>query len=157
MKKLRIVIAILLVMLAVFSVSCKNEDNSADFYKTDVETYTIDNPICPLQYSVQWKDFVTTEVSEYEDGYIVKFTAVLEGKNIPMFSLALCENSDTGYLLGTLKMKPGQKNVYIIEHFDEKKLDQISEQSAEQYRAMYDDINVIISKLVYVKGMILGE
>lgn len=165
MLKMKFLWIILLITLAGVCVSCGNKnkgntsnptkDNGQDFYKEDIETFEIDNPICVLKYSLRWQAFVRTEVKTLSDGCSVTFHAMLEGKSIFLFSFIFCDVSEDGYLLGILQTKSGEKNVYLVDYFDAEQVAALSEEAATQYDEMCHDINVIISKLIYDNHMIL--
>lgn len=160
--KIKYLAVVLIIVLALGCVACNNDGEnsttteSAKFYETDSLTYIIDNPVCPLQYSAQWKDIVETTVTVQSDECIVDFVADLDDKSIPVFSIVFCNNSDEGSLLGALKVDDGEKNVYLIDLYDDEMASSLSEEALEKYQAMYEDINVIISKLIYENGMTLG-
>ncbi len=155
MRKIKWFPLLLSMMLLFCLTACGNNDENIEFYKTDVTTYEIDNYLCPLQYAEQWKDFTAVEVTEYADACEVNFTAVLEEKNISLFSFMLCDQSDEGDLLGVLDTELGEKKVYLINRFDEQTASELSAKARDQYYRMCEDVNVTISKLVYDNNMTL--
>ena len=169
MLKIKYLGIILLIAIAVVCVSCGNKNKGSslagstgqtkgdgkDFMKEDVETFNIDNPICTLKYPLRWKDCVQTEVKTFSDGCSVTFRAVLDGKNIDLFSFIMRDMSEDGNLLGILKTKDGEKNVYLMDIFNEEEVGVLSEEAAAVYDEMLYDVNVVISKLVYDSNMTL--
>ena len=166
MLKIKYFGIILLIALAVVCVSCgsKNKGSGSagqtkgdgnDFMKEDAETFNIDNPICALKYPSRWKDCVQTEVKTFSDGCSVTFQAVLDGKNIDLFCFIMRDMSEDGNLLGILKTKNGEINIYLMDLFDEEEVALLSEESAAIYDEMLYDFNIVISKLVYDNNMTL--
>ena len=170
MLKIKYFGMILLLVIAVVCVSCGNKnkgsssadhateqtkENGKDFHKEDVETFEIDNPICALKYPLRWKDCVKTEMEILSDGCSVTFRAVLEDKDISLFSFILRDASDEGYLLGVLKTKDGDKKVYLMDLFEKGEVDTLSEEAKSVYDEMCYDVNIVISKLVYDSNMTL--
>lgn len=129
----------------------ETEAETYEFFRTDEETFDIYTPYCMLKYPVKWKDTVSTEVYESEGTYSVKFYAVLEWNTIPLFTVTFGQ-SESGYLLGTLDTEGSVYEVYLTDHSEELP-EWLSEANELTYYEMCEDVNVVISKLVYDYGM----
>ena len=125
-----------------------------EFYKTDEEVYEIENSLCILKFPVKWKDVVTTTVSDDKNRCSVVFTANLDGMTIGLYTIEIADESE-GYCLGTVKTSAGDKNVYLIDQYDEYS-EMLSDESKDIYLQLCEDVNALISKLVYDNGMILS-
>ena len=126
-----------------------------EFYKTDEEVYEIENSLCTLKFPVKWKDVVTTTVSDDKNSCSVVFTANLDGMTIGLYTIEIADESE-GYCLGTVKTSAGDKNVYLIDQYDEYS-EMLSDESKDTYLQLCEDVNALISKLVYDNGMILAD
>lgn len=129
------------------------EDTTIEFYQTDEETYAINTPYCKLYYPIKWAELVETSVSEAESFYEVSFYAELEGSSIPLFNVTFGEGSE-GYLLGKLETDEGEIKVFLSVFSDDYN-GSLSAEAEGDYYQMCEDINVIISKLVYENGLVL--
>lgn len=126
-------------------------EEKIEFYKTDVETYSIVTPYCNLYYPTRWQDKVKTEAATGEGSYTVSFYALLEEQTVPLYAISIGEK-DGGALLGTLDTKEGAKDVRLYDKFSEYE-GGLSATSEAEFYEMCEDVNVIISKLVYESKM----
>lgn len=126
------------------------QDNR-EFYRTDETTFNIITPYLELKYPVKWQEYVSTEVIDNADYCEVKFHALLDGISIPLYSVFIGK-CDSGYLLGTLQLSSGECEVKLVDYSTECP-DSLTEESYNIYLQMCEDVNVIISKLVYDNGM----
>ena len=133
----------------------RTQTSSSDFYKTDEDTLKITTPYGDVKYPKTWKDRVKTESGQNGDSFEVSFTAVLGNKNIPLYSFVFGETSE-GYKLGTLKTNKETVDVYIIDAYYDAAAE-LDEEQLNLYYEMCEDVNVIISKLVYDNGMVLAD
>lgn len=127
-------------------------DETRPFERYDEETNKISTPYGPLSYPAEWQDTVTTEVTESEASYVVKFFANLDSKTVPLYNIVFGE-SETGYKLGELTADNGTVVIYC-EDFTAEREEQLSEASKETYNNLCMGLNNIISSLVYENGMI---
>ena len=126
-----------------------------EFYKTDEEVYEIENSLCSFKFPVKWKDIVTASVSDDGNSCSVVFTVTLEDTTFGLYTVEIADESQ-GYCLGIVKTNAGEKAVYLIDQYDEYCLT-LSEESKATYLQICEDVNVLISKLVYDNGMILAD
>lgn len=126
----------------------------SEFYVSDAEVYEIETPYGPIYYPTKWKDIAVTEISEDSASYRVKFSAQLDGKSVPLYTIAFGA-SEEGYIAaGTLMIGEDETiRVYYEDHSAEGMKAGLTGASEETYLTMCEDINVIMSNLVYVSGM----
>ena len=130
------------------------EDVSKEFYISDADVYEIETPYGPIYYPTKWKDIVVTEVTEGDSSYRIKFSAQLDEKSVALYSVIFGEASEKHIVSGTLSVDEATHvRVYFEDHSAEGMNAGLSENSEQTYLAMCEDMNVIISKLVYVSGM----
>lgn len=176
--KTKIIIALLLIAFLLSAASCVRADNKEtndgsdttaqinettenkdtepiEFFKTDEDTLALETPYVPLKYPARWKDTVKTETVQAEGTYGVSFTAVLGETELPLYMLSFGDVQD-GYKLGTVKTDSGETDVYLIDMYDDA-AELLPEDERLLYYQMCEDVNVIISKLVYDSGMVLAD
>ncbi|MBQ8475416.1 MAG: hypothetical protein IJ499_07155 [Clostridia bacterium] len=172
----RIVLAVLLSLVMIVLASCVEEsknsedettapdttqetaektDETVGFFKTDEETYDIETSLVTLKFPVRWQNDVVVSVEDGEGGVCADFTAQLDSRSIPLYTITIGSTGE-GYLLGTITTESGEKNVYLIDRYD-KSADQLPDVERTKYYEMCEDVNVIISKLVYDSGMVLAD
>ena len=157
----RIVIFLLLLVTIISVTACAAEEaaitteflqnTEATFYRSEDDTFAIETPYCVLNYPMRWMDMTVIERSEVENLYIVAFVVKLDDVQLPLFSIEIGEGSD-GYELGTIETVAGLKTVYMNDlggMADET----LSEDDEALCMEMFEDLNVIISGLVYNCGM----
>ena len=125
------------------------------FIEIEGDTYEIPTPYCNLQYPISWKDYIQLDTLETEDYYEVKFTALIEGNSIPLYSIILGD-IEIGHLIGTVINETLTFDVRFL-NYTEDSVPQMSDEGNLMYYQMGEDINVIISKLVYDCGMELSN
>lgn len=172
-----IIITILLVIMICSVSSCRNaqkdiENNNADtvgetetvaekesetieFFKTDEETFVIETAYCPLKYPVKWQNYVAVENTQLGDTAGVSFTAVFGEERFSLYTVAF-GNAMGGYKLGTVSTDGGDVEIYLVDTYNSA-IETTSEENRDMYYQMCEDVNVIISKLVYDNGMVLAD
>ena len=165
----RFVLIFLILLISIGCTGCRHMEKVGDktdgdtvnaetvnneFYKAEDDTYKIVTPYCDLYYSAEWKDAVTVKMSDSEP-FSATFIALLDGKNVSLFTIVMGNSSEQGYVLGTLKTDKGDTNVYLIDHSGETNVE-FSEESQLIYDRMCEDVNVIISNLIYKSGMVFN-
>ena len=133
----------------------QSENDPIEFFKTDEETYIIETAYGPLKFPVKWKDYTFTETVQSGDTYGVAFTAVFGEERFSLYTIAF-GNALGGYKLGTVNTENGEDDVYLIDAYNEA-IEMTSEENRDVYYQMCEDVNVIISKLVYDSGMVLAD
>lgn len=128
----------------------ENIQATVDYIKSNEDVFEIKTPYCSLYYPTKWKDSVKTEVTA-ADPCVVKFTALLGEKKYPLFDIAFAKVED-GYLLGSLSTDTGSVDVYLVDHSD-KFPENLTEEDKNNLFAMSNDVNILISELVYNSGM----
>lgn len=125
------------------------------FFVSDEDVYAIDTPYGPIYYPVEYKDTVITEASQTENVYSIKFSVQLDEKSVPLYTVIFGGESPEGYIAsGTLKTEDGQSiRVYFEDLSAAGAASALSKASMETYLAMSEDINVIMSNLVYTSEM----
>lgn len=123
---------------------------TAEYIKSDEEVFEIKTSYCSLYYPTKWKDNVKTEVIT-DEPCVVKFTALLDNKEYPLFDITFGE-TEKGFLLGTLPTETESIDVYLLDYSDNFPKD-LSEEDKNNLNEMSNDVNVIISELVYKSGM----
>ncbi len=126
-------------------------ETEAGFYKADGEFIDLETPYVTLKFPVSWDGVVQTEVFETEAGCTVKFYAYLDYRSVPLYDFVIGE-SDGGVLLGSLPTEKGSRSVWLIDH-TENADSGLSEAAKNTYKQMSNEVNVIISNLIYVNGM----
>ena len=128
-------------------------DPSEPYYKTDEDTFAIETPYGVLKYPSKWKDCLRAENYQNGNAHVVLLYAVLDGNDIPLYSVIFGQ-SEEGTPLGEVKNNEEAVQVHLVDHFGETALE-LSEELQMQYDQMREDINVLISKLVYESDMTL--
>ncbi len=161
------VLVVLLIVVMLFSIcGCKKDSEAiqqdsemvqeipdAFFYKSDEETFEISTPYATLCYPTEWKNMIKTDVAETDGTCKVTFVALLDDIEVPLYAIVFGE-SETENLIGELPLEEGAVNVYC-EDYTEGSTELLTEESADTYLMMSEDINVIISNLVYSNGLII--
>ena len=176
--KTKIIIAVLFTFFLLSAVSCVRTDEkdkndnidtssqidetaentdagTIEFFKTDEDTLTIETPYVPLKYPARWMGMVKTETVQAEGAYGISFTAVLGGIDLPLYMFSFSDMYG-GYKLGTVKTDSGEFEVYLTDMYDDA-VDLLPKDEQLLYFQMCEDVNVIISKLVYDNGMVLAD
>ncbi|MBR2041943.1 MAG: hypothetical protein IJ945_06205 [Oscillospiraceae bacterium] len=125
------------------------EGESPDEYvKTGSDVFLIENPFCDLYYPAKWQDSV--KVTANETGDTVCFYGLVNGKEVPLFEIVF--NVDGDIPLGTITNENG--NVYVAMN-DKFSLwpEDLTEDETMVLSSMSEDMNVVVSKLVYESGM----
>ncbi len=128
-------------------------EETYEFFKSDEDTFDISTPFCTLKYPVKWQNFVSVETTSGDFAYYVTFNAYLESYTLPLFTLAFGD-CDDGYLVGTLESGSDSRDVYVIDHSSEPHA-VLSDEAEFSYMEMCEDVNVVISKLIYDSGMVI--
>ena len=124
------------------------------FFVSDKDVYEIETPYAPLYYPVEYKDIVTTEVTEGDGGYAIKFSAQLEGKSVPLYTVIFGDYEGEYIAAGTLTTDFDKSvRVYFEDHSGALTEAGLTGASETTYLAMCEDMNVVISNLVYTSGM----
>ena len=132
--------------------SSGSEESEISFYKTDEDTFEIKTEYCSLYYPKKWEKYIKTETDDKEP-YTVKFIALEEKDEIPLFDVVFGESS-IGSKLGKLEIDNEKVDVYLVDHSGEWS-ENITKDSESNLYAMSEDVNVLISKLVYNSEMVL--
>ena len=132
--------------------SSGNEESEIGFYKTDEDTFEVKTKYCSLYYPKKWEKYIKTEIDEKEP-YSVKFIALEDNKDIPLFDVVFGKQS-IGSKLGKLEIDNEKVDVYLVDHSGEWP-ENITKDSESNLFAMSEDVNVLISKLVYNSNLVL--
>lgn len=124
-----------------------------EFYKSDVETFEIETPYAKLKYPVKWKDECVVETTE-GDPYIVAVSAKSGDESIKVFDIAFGAAPKNGNLLGTMNSDGKEVTVSIVD-YSEAFADKYSAEESSRLYAMAEDVNEIISGLVYEYNLTL--
>lgn len=124
-----------------------------EYYKSDVETFEIETPYANLKYPSKWKDKCVVNKTE-GDPYIVTISGIVDDKNIKLFDIVFGAVPKNGYLLGTMTSDGKEVTVSLVDYSEDFSDDYSVEEHPELY-AMLEDVNEIISGLVYDYNMIL--
>lgn len=124
-----------------------------DFYQYEGETFDIETPYCNLQYPESWEDMIYTEQIKNADDTEIKFYAYLDYYYIPMFSVIFGVSDENDW--GILVTDDGTVGVSISNFSYDTKYN-LSNESLLTYEMMCEDVNVIISGLVYNNGLQLN-
>lgn len=158
MKRTNIFVLLLMLVLSiVFLSGCKTannvnpNDNSIGYINSDVDTFVVETDYCPLHFPVKWEEYIEVEIFT-ETAYSVLYSAILDnGDRVPVFEIVFNESND-GVLLGTLDNSE-KVNVYLVDHSDNLPSD-LTEDDTERIYMISEDVNVLISKLIYESNMI---
>lgn len=112
------------------------------FNSTDEKVYTIDTKYAKLTYPEKWKDKVRYEINEHGT-YTVLFYGNVGSRELPLFDLIFGESGD--YKLGTLTVDSETIPLYV-HHYEMENVG-LTNEEYENWIAMCEDINVIISEL----------
>ncbi len=167
-----ILIILALVMSLCLLASCgkaeeKSEDNTnvqttesteaatekIEYYKSDVETFEIQTPYANLKYPSKWEDECIVEKNE-GDSYTVTVSGIVDDESVKLFDIVFGTVPENGYLLGTMTSDGEEVTVSLVDYSQ----DFTDDYSAEEYPDLYamaEDVNEIISGLVYDYDMIL--
>ncbi len=118
-----------------------------EYYKSDVETFEIETPYAKLKYPAKWKDKCVVEKTE-GDPYTVTVYGIADDENIKLFDVVFGTAPKDSYLLGTMKSNGKEVTVSLIDYSEDFADDYSVENYPELY-AMVEDVNEIISGLVY--------
>lgn len=135
------------------SITTQPSESGGAFFRSEDDTFAVNTPYCVLRYPSQWENSVKTVVDERASGCAVSFIAEFGAEQVPLFTFEIGDISD-GFELGSIETKDGMKTVWMIDHSDELN-SELSIDDKEQYMEMCEDVNVIISNLVYEYDMIL--
>ncbi len=120
------------------------------FYKSDEEVFLIDTPYVQLQYPVRWQDRVTA-IGNDSEPYIVSFKTTLSIGEVPLFDIVFGECD--GYKLGAIEVNGQSIDIYI-RHY-ELSPDDVPQEEYYEWGGMCEDVNTLISGLVYNYNMII--
>lgn len=134
------------------STTAQPSTEEISFYTTDEDTFEIKTDYCSLYYPKKWEKNIKTKIDDKEP-YTVKFIALENKEEIPIFDVVFGKSS-TGSKLGKLKIDNEEINVYLVDHSGEWP-EKITKDSESNLYAMSEDVNVLISKLVYNSEMVL--
>lgn len=133
----------------------ESENDSAILNGSDVPDgiFEVETPYCMLTYPMTWQYNLAIEQENIENGHIVSFYAVIEGReNLRVFDVIFGGNDDIqGDLVGQLETGSGEipvsfKTYSIYEN------ENLSYDESEMLLAMIEDINVIYSGLSALKN-----
>lgn len=156
MKKILSFLLIILSALLIFSGCATNNptDNTNEtigYADTTEDTFTVDTKYCPLHYPTKWEEYTDVEILT-EPYYSVSFNAILDDSSkIPVFEVVFGDNK-TGVLLGTINFENENINIYLIDNSDNWPSD-LNSNETERLNMMSEDVNIMISKLVYESQM----
>lgn len=130
------------------------EDVSNKFYESDADVYGIDTPYGVIYYPLIWSDTVSTEVTETNTAYSIKFFAQLDGKSVPLYSVVFgTYDGDNCISSGSLSVDNKNVRVYFVDHSAEGMEAGLTGEHETTYLTMCEAINDIISNLIYKNGM----
>lgn len=118
-----------------------------EYYKSDAETFEIETPYAKLKYPTKWKDKCVVEKTE-GDPYVVTVSGIADDKNIKLFDVVFGTAPKDSYLLGTMTSDGREVTVSIVDYSKDYADDYSADDYPELY-AMAEDVNEIISGLVY--------
>ena len=121
------------------------------FFRSDVDKFEIVTPYAILQYPKKWEDRVVVEQTQ-GDWYTVAFYAISEGGNIRVFDVVFGESPDVTFPLGTFESLQGEVEVSIVDYSGEA-VEQAPEELVSDIYEMSEDMNEVISGLVYNYGL----
>ena len=125
-------------------------ENPEEYVKVESEVFVIENEFCDLYYPVKWKENVVVNQDEF--GSTVKFSAKSGNKEVALFEIIF--NMDGEIPLGTISKE--DSNIYVaMNDLSGTWPEDLSEYETETFTFMLEDVNVLISKLVYESGMVL--
>lgn len=154
MKKTALILLIVLSISFVF-IGCSNSDSGTTigYAETTEDTFKIDTEYCSLHYPVKWEEYTDVEILT-EPYYSVVFNAILDDSNkIPVFEIVFGDNN-IGVLLGTVNIENENVNIYLVDNSDNWP-SELSDSEKERLNMMSEDVNVLISKLVYENQMVV--
>ncbi|MBR6514780.1 MAG: hypothetical protein IKT46_08125 [Clostridia bacterium] len=175
MKKVLFILLVLILVLSICACKKNGSDQSIDsdteaapvetaestdttgdpketgsFYQSDDECYEIDTPYCKLYFPVEWQDITKIETEQTEKSCIVSFSAMLDDSTFPLYAIVFGE-SETGYPIVELATENGTVSVFCEDRTTGVS-DSLTEESKDIYFSMSEDVNVIISNLIYTSG-----
>lgn len=113
----------------------------------DDATFTIDTKYAKLEYPQKWENRVDINVTD--SGTKVSFAMRSSAGKLPLFDLVF--GSGDGFLLGLLPDGNAKVELWIVSYDVDRSKLSLSE--FEEFCAMQEDVNVIISKLVDNYGL----
>lgn len=127
-------------------------EDDAEYFKSEEDVFEIKTPYCSLYYPKKWKDSINIEVKNGEQ-CVVKFTAKSGAKEYALFDISFGE-VENGFLLGSLPTDTENIDIYLVDYSGELP-DDLPEEDKNNMLAMVEDVNVIISELVYRLDLIM--
>ncbi|MBQ4602613.1 MAG: hypothetical protein IJB24_07115 [Clostridia bacterium] len=132
----------------------ESTDNSTDYYKTDVETNEVETPYGNLSYPAEWVGNVDVTTAEDGGSFIVIFKAKYGDTVVPLYDIVFGA-SEIGFKLGDLDFEGTNVEVFCDDYTLEG-MEQVPEEFSEDYSIKCEDLNVIVSHLVYDHGMTIN-
>ncbi len=126
-------------------------ESTVDFSKYDEDIIKLSTPYVTLEYPVKWNGVVATETFENESSYTVKFYAYLDYQYISLADFVIGNSSD-GIILGTIDTASGEIPIYLID-YSAHSGNYLSQASKDIFFQMSEEVNIIISNLIYNSGM----
>lgn len=133
--------------------STVTEATEVGYYQTDEDTFEIETKYGALHYPKKWENNIKTKINDGEP-YSVEFIALDEYDEIPLFDIVFGE-TDEGAKLGKLEINGETINVYLVDYSGDWP-ESVSDEEIDLF-AMSEDVNVLISKLVYDSNMVLED
>lgn len=133
--------------------STATEATEVGYYQTDEDTFEIETKYGALHYPKKWESNIKTKITD-EEPYSVEFIALDEYDEIPLFDIVFGE-TDEGAKLGKLEINGETINVYLVDYSGDWP-ESVSDEEIDLF-AMSEDVNVLISKLVYDSNMVLED
>ena len=132
-------------------ITAETEEYNPEFYQTDVETTNIETPYCTVSYPEEWAGKVDVTTTEEGENFRVIFTALYSEVNVPLYDIVF-GSCESGFKLGDLPYDGGSIEVFCDDYTAEG-ADMVPTEFSEDYAVMCEDLNVIVSNLVYQNGM----
>lgn len=129
---------------------------STEYYKTDVETNEFETPYGTLSYPIEWVGKVDVTTVEEGENFRVIFKAKYNDLSIPLYDIVFGKiETENAFKIGDLPYEDTSVEVYCDDHTLEG-TELVPEEFSEEYAILCEDLNVIISHLVYDHGMIIN-
>lgn len=124
------------------------------FYRSDVECFEIETPYGVLLYPKKWQESCSVELSE-GNPYVASFNAVLNGDRVKLFDFCFGDVPENGTPLGKMPYNGSELTVSLVD-YGETILEKYPETDYPDLYMMSEDMNEVISGLVYNNGLQIG-
>lgn len=135
------------------STTAETTTEEITFYKSDVDTFKIETPYATLKYPSKWQDKCVVEKTD-GNPYLVTIYGKAD-ENVKLFDVAFGDVPDNAYVLGTFISNNEEITVSLIDYSSEYS-ENYSVENCPDFYAMSEDVNEIISGLVYDYNMTIN-